>query len=298
MRGPEPGDAAHVVAFVNDEARRVPGAATIDVDWLERTWSAPGVQPATDVAIVVNQGDEVCAWVSLTCRPPHDRVQFEGVVRRADQGRGLGSALLEEVTRRAERFRALADPPGQAIQGLTLVGVAEIDALMTAHGFRPARYFLQLEAELKDRPAPPAPVTGVDLRGYVAGDLASAHGCIAAAFEDTWGDPFPGLEEWQRGIDDTSLWSVATAAGAVVGVVTVVLDPPDHGYVAELGVLAAWRGRGVGEALLRTALGSIHAAGLGGARLHVDADSLTGATRLYERVGMTGRPSFMWWERA
>ena len=31
--------------------------------------------------------------------------------------------------------------------------------------------------------------------------------------------------------------------------------------------------------------------------LHVDSDSLTGATRLYERVGMTAHPRFATWEK-
>jgi hypothetical protein len=38
------------------------------------------------------------------------------------------------------------------------------------------------------------------------------------------------------------------------------------------------------------------ALGSRGAELHVDTDSLTGATRLYARVGMTAHPRFARWE--
>ena len=40
-----------------------------------------------------------------------------------------------------------------------------------------------------------------------------------------------------------------------------------------------------------------HAHGCTGAMLHVDSDSLTGADRLYERVGMRVIPQFATWEK-
>ena len=43
--------------------------------------------------------------------------------------------------------------------------------------------------------------------------------------------------------------------------------------------------------------GALYALGSRGAELHVDADSVTGATRLYERVGMSAHPRFATWEK-
>ncbi len=59
------------------------------------------------------------------------------------------------------------------------------------------------------------------------------------------------------------------------------------GYVQSLGVRKPWRGRGFGRNLLLHAFGEFHRRGMRGAALDVDAQSLTGATRLYESVGMT-----------
>ena len=52
-------------------------------------------------------------------------------------------------------------------------------------------------------------------------------------------------------------------------------------------VIVTVGGSGVGEALLRRAFYDLHARGLRRVGLGVDAESPTGATRLYERAGMT-----------
>ncbi len=68
-------------------------------------------------------------------------------------------------------------------------------------------------------------------------------------------------------------------------------EDPAVGYVAALGVRRAYRRRGIAEALLRTSFGQIHTRGGAGVSLHVDTQSTTGATRVYERAGMTPSPA-------
>jgi ribosomal protein S18 acetylase RimI-like enzyme len=58
------------------------------------------------------------------------------------------------------------------------------------------------------------------------------------------------------------------------------------GYVQSLGVRKPWRGKGLGRNLLLHSFGEFYRRGQRGAALDVDAHSLTGATRLYESVGM------------
>jgi mycothiol synthase len=60
----------------------------------------------------------------------------------------------------------------------------------------------------------------------------------------------------------------------------------DRGWVDVLGVLAPWRGRGIAGALLRRSFATFAGRGLRQVLLSVDAENPTGATRLYERVGM------------
>jgi ribosomal protein S18 acetylase RimI-like enzyme len=59
-----------------------------------------------------------------------------------------------------------------------------------------------------------------------------------------------------------------------------------YGYVPALGIQKSQRGRGLARALLLTAFGHWHAEGRRGVQLGVDTGNVTGATRLYESVGM------------
>lgn len=65
-----------------------------------------------------------------------------------------------------------------------------------------------------------------------------------------------------------------------------------------LGVRRPWRARGIGRALLVTAFVAVHARGGEAVELGVDAANPTGATRLYEDVGMREHQSFEVWGKS
>ncbi len=92
-----------------------------------------------------------------------------------------------------------------------------------------------------------------------------------------------------RGYDPT-LWLLAWAENEIAG---FAMTFPEHsgnvelGWVGNLGVRAPWRRRGLGEALLRASFNELHARGIPRVGLGVDVENVTGALRLYERVGMS-----------
>lgn len=93
---------------------------------------------------------------------------------------------------------------------------------------------------------------------------------------------------------DPALWFLAWSGGEVAGYAGASLEAdedPARGYVSLLGVRPAFRGRGLGEALLRQAFRELAVRGKLGCDLHVDADSPTGATRLYERSACAPTPA-------
>ena len=58
-----------------------------------------------------------------------------------------------------------------------------------------------------------------------------------------------------------------------------------QGWIGQLGVRRPWRRRGLASALLCDSMRAFRAQGLTHAGLTVDADNLTGALGIYERLG-------------
>ncbi len=88
---------------------------------------------------------------------------------------------------------------------------------------------------------------------------------------------------------DPSLWFAAFDGDQMAAI--CLCDPrigarEDTALVNILGVRREWRKKGLGLAFLRHAFGEFYRRGIPRAILGVDAGSLTGATRLYERAGM------------
>ena len=99
---------------------------------------------------------------------------------------------------------------------------------------------------------------------------------------------------------DPSLWVVARQGSEIVGYAIGSrqdLDGREVGYVAEVGVRPARRGRGIAFAVLSTTIAAFAEAGLPAATLNVDADNLTGAIRLYQKAGMHPVPQSVEWSK-
>ncbi|MGH2479754.1 MAG: GNAT family N-acetyltransferase, partial [Ktedonobacteraceae bacterium] len=99
------------------------------------------------------------------------------------------------------------------------------------------------------------------------------------------------FEDWyQRSITnaekfDPSLWFVAVVGDEIAGI-SLCDYYLDDGLVGTLGVRRPWRRKGLGLALLYHSFGEFYRRGTHTITLGVDSQSLTGATRLYERAGM------------
>jgi mycothiol synthase len=119
-------------------------------------------------------------------------------------------------------------------------------------------------------------------------DARAVHATLEEAFADQW-EPTPvSFDEWWRvqGIGfDPGLWFVAedveNIVGALIGRATV-----GEASIDDLGVRAPWRRRGLGRLLLLASFAEFQRRGVRRVELNVDSESLTNATRLYERAGM------------
>jgi mycothiol synthase len=150
---------------------------------------------------------------------------------------------------------------------------------------------------------PPAPAwpAGLTIRTYVPGqDEQAAYEAYEEAFADMWQRPRGTFEQFisktRRAYFDPSLWFLAMDGNEIAG--TVYSDNIDgKGWIEIVGVRRPWRGRGLALAMLNHAFAAFYERGVTHIGLSVDAQSPTGAPRLYERAGMHLDESFLVYER-
>lgn len=175
----------------------------------------------------------------------------------------------------------------------TSVDDARIVDAFTALDFEPIRHSYRMEIPLVAEQRTPAWPAGITVRNATAADHRSVHEAVVEVWRDT-NDPYHDtFEEWahwnvERESYDPSLWFVAHAGGELAGFSVCRRDDVDEsaGYVGLLGVRRPWRRQGLGEALLLRSFQAFRERGFTRGTLGVDASSVTGATRLYERAGM------------
>jgi ribosomal protein S18 acetylase RimI-like enzyme len=300
-------DAERGAELVNEEAHAHLGTPIWSTEQVLRHWSNPTVDRERDVAVVETPDGEICAWLSLVSGPPHVEVFALGVVGPAWHGRGLGAAILSECERRARRFLELA-PPGDriVIHAGALADEPAVEVLLTEAGYVEIRRFQLMRIDFAGAPPAPSVPTGILIEQLdPERDVAAAFEAHREAFVDHWGELEETFDEFRHWLVETPQFerelSLLARDGPVVAGYLFgwpeAEEDPSRGYVAALGTRRAYRGRGIAEALLRHVFGTLFDRGQRGCDLHVDSDSPTGATRLYERVGMTAYPRFATWEK-
>jgi mycothiol synthase len=306
MRPPQDEDADEVAAFANEECVAFLGVPIVDADWLRARWTAPGVDRDLDFAVVEAPDGELCGFLSVEAERPFTEVFALGIVAPAFHGRGLGAAIVSETERRARRFEALAAPGARMlIHAGALADEPRVSALLSSRGYREVRRFELRRVDFEGEPPLPADVEGITVRGFRPEEARQLYEAHVEAFADHWGEGEETYEDFRHHHFDSpdydpGLWFVAWDGDELAGYVGAhdkSREDSSRGYIALIGVRRPFRRRGLGEALLLHAFGALHARGRLGVDLHVDADSLTGATGLYAKVGMTAHPRFATWEK-
>jgi mycothiol synthase len=169
----------------------------------------------------------------------------------------------------------------------------ELEHVVSVRGYRLVRSSYTMEVELDEAPQAAIP-DGLTLRSYRDGDREAVRSALNEAFADDWHhhdvspSNFTEFYVKQRYFDP-SLWLLAWDEDELAGFVLATSErvgDSSLGWVGTLGVRPAWRRRGLGEALLRAVFAELYARGRRRVGLGVDTENVSGALRLYERVGM------------
>lgn len=268
MRAPRMEDAPAVAAMVNVHAPE-----PFDVLWVEREWTEPGFDLESDARIAerayaaVWDGRGGKAYLDLQGEPSTEMLEWaESRAREKGLVRSLGGGWSGDVP---------------------------VKELLEGAGYRLVRHHYRMRIDL-DGVAEGPVWPDVVVRTFRAGDESVFYDLHQETFEDHWEFERQPYEEWahwmlQPPIYEPDLWFLAEEEeGEPAGIAICHRRPEVEGlgWVGILGVRAAWRRRGLGRALMLHAFAEFRRRGFRQSGLGVDAESLTGAHRLYESVGM------------
>ncbi len=188
----------------------------------------------------------------------------------------VAGALLDAVSRQGGRLETIVPAAAE-----------DLVALYALRGWTRTREVVRMQIDVSSEGPAPAWPEGVAVRSYGDADAAAVHDLLVAAFAEN-AEEVPPFARWHPWMTqdpgfDPAAWFLAEAGAELVGACLCWRE----GWVKDLAVRPSWRGRGLGEALLRAAFAEFHRRGVETVGLKVDADNPTGAVRLYERVGMT-----------
>jgi ribosomal protein S18 acetylase RimI-like enzyme len=164
---------------------------------------------------------------------------------------------------------------------------------------------IDLTQPLRDVPSPPP---GVEIVGFTPERSQDARLVRNEAFRDHWGSTETSAEGWAHLMGSHAFRPacsfLAYEAGEPLGIIlafeydayfqaTGIRDL----FIGLVGTRRAGRKRGIASALVTRALTQAQAAGFVRASLEVQADSMTGAVGLYERLGFAIDHSVAYYEK-
>ncbi len=277
--------------------------AAVTPEELESEWKNEGFNLETDAFLVETTGGRIVGFEEFYNENQHAKLRTDGYVHPEFKNRGIGTALLQRIEKRAYQEMALADPQ---LMVTLHSGIDNHDApshsLHKDLGYAPIRYHWRMEITLDTPPSAPVWPEGVELRPFVREQHERAvWQAQNESFRDHWGSRDMTFEEFvhSRFDDpefDPTLWAIAWDGDEVAGI-SINRFRMGIGWIRTLGVRRPWRKKGLGIALLQYSFGEFYKRGKPTIGLGVDASSLTGATRLYQRAGMHVASEFVTYEK-
>lgn len=277
------------------------GRPEVTLDGIRNEWNLPDFDLAQSTqAVFIPDGRPVGYVEVWDLQAVPNRIWIWGRVHPNYEGRGIGSCLLDWAEERARQaVPRVPDGARVVYQVGTVSGYQPARQLFESRGLKLVRHFWNMQVDLAAEPEAPHLPGNLIIRSMIPQQEERAVlQAVRDSFQDHWGfveQPFE--EEFARWLyfiendpdHDPALWLLAMAGDAIAGISLCDLksnEDPAMGWVATLGVCRPWRRQGLGLALLQQSFRELYWRGQRRVGLAVDAASLTGATRLYEKAGM------------
>jgi mycothiol synthase len=294
VRRPRPADVPVIHELVAAVDTTVIGGPDTTAADITDELAEPGFDPERDGWLVHDAAGRLVGWGWACQKAGSENVDVDVYVRPDEEP--VGAWLWRAVLRRADELAAGSGHTGAVVDAPVFRGDERKRAALAARGFTVATTFHRMRVDHSGPlPRPPAP-PGVTLRAG-PGDAAlreAAHRVHHQAFAGHFGFVPRTFAEWADELESATThdWRLLRLA-AVDGVPAAMLlgnnqfvADENCGYIRVLGVLPAYRGRGLATYLLRSAFADDSHLGRAGTCLHVDANNSTPALDLYCRAGM------------
>jgi mycothiol synthase len=294
-RAPTREDAEAVAVLISACQIADTGASDMSVEELLDDWHP--LDLAEEAVLVIAPDGRTAAYADVLNRS-FITVSVYGYVHPDYRGVGLGAYLVtwgERWTR--ERMPRAPENARVVVQHYINSANEGARRLLEGSGYAPVRGVYVMETTLDEAPPLPHWPADISVRTFVPGrDERAVFEAVEDAFRDTWGRPRGTFERFvgmtQTESFDPSLWFLAVEDDEVAGV-TLCKTLDGQGWVDVVGVRRPWRNRGLGLALLRHAFTEYYRRGTHTVSLSVDAESITGAPRLYRRARMHVRENYV-----
>lgn len=297
-----------VIDLLNFCSRQEIGEEEFSVSEWAADWASESYDVERDTRVVLSDTGEIVGYADVFDITPHERLTAVLRVHPDHWGQGLEDQLMHWLEERSQLTIPKA-PEGARVTTRTHFydSITHLRTLFEAHGYQHIRNYLQMLIELNNQPPQPQWSEGITVRTAVPKvDDRAIYDAYIDSFSDHWGfvvrpfevvmDMFTSPEDMY----DPSLWFLAMDGDKVVGTCLGqynLPEDPHKGWVNIVGVIRSHRNRGIALALLHHAFGEYYRRGFTKVALGVDADSLTGATRLYEKAGMSAIRSLCAYEK-
>ena len=299
LRPPTMADVPGVVEVMNANWRKLQGTNPFTEEEVSGDWSEPGFDLATEARVITTTTGQIVAHVDLVCRTPFVRAIAWARTHPDCYGLGFGTLLTNwaEACVRT-KMGAAPDDARLTIECSNLAQDNAASDLLLGLGYQHSRSFYSMKIEMEAPPPPPVWPAGITVRPMLAGEEAAVFRAKDDAFVDHWGHIEMPFDEaftlWSHHLasnprHDPSTFFLALDGDEIAGVALCVPQDdefPDMAWVDSLGVRRPWRRQGLALALLQYSFGEFYRRGIKQVGLGVDASSLTGAVRLYEKAGM------------
>lgn len=303
VRGPRLDDAEALTVLITACDVAVLGHSDATVTQTAADLAAPGYDRERAGVVVEDAAGALVGWLWTEDDAEAATVFIDAYSRDAAVTRWLIGRAIEYVRGLAvERGRTLVLDSGSYEHDTDLVAALDRAGLDVRRRF----YRMRIDLAGASWPVPPRP-PGVALRNPDPADEETyrlLHRLVDTSFAAHWNYTTRTYEDWRRLFDasagqDPAQWWVADVDGEPAAVLVGDDSRAEIGmaWVGSLGVLAAYRGRGLGKLLLRNAFAAAAARGMTAVGLAVDSENETGATALYESVGMRAESVMLAWQR-